>query len=599
MLNPSRLASVPGSHHVSAANFWPESRTDLDFPEPLRVIDSTLRKTYFTAGNATTQAGYLRIAEALVELGVTVTCLNVTWSGAAEPTPQDWELMTTVLGSGLPLEVNVWSDILLGNGQNAAPIDWRTALHRFVDAGATTIAPGIVPAPDADAEKRQDEQLEAYLEEATRLGIKTTVTLAGIGLRDFDQLVAVSGRAVELGVARLDLMDSSSSLSPHAMHQFVRRFRAQVGTEVPVTMHAHDEFGMATAAAIAATAAGAHPDVSINGMSYRCGFAPLEEVVLALEVLYGVDTGINVERIMHASEVVARESQLPVPALKPLTGSYAHLKHMPGDAAAAIRTGQGAFPPISHGLVPARMGAGVRWVWGGFSSNDLTVALAESQGIILSDAEVASVRQRLDDAVAARPAYPRWLEPGEATALLVRAVAELRGQPVPHTVAEVVTTAVPDPVAGQRALEVLESQGIDASQLVDPADDGAIRAAVRSVLTGLSTAGLIQLLDYFKRFDGTTAKATSPASEQEEQAITDSPGSDRAALTDAAVAYERHFGFVPVVRAAGRSAADVTAILQAAVTTTPADELARVRDDVCAIIDQRVVMAAAPGGKSG
>ena len=58
---------------------------------------------------------------------------------------------------------------------------------------------------------------------------------------------------------------------------FVRRYRRGLVKDVPVTMHMHDDFGLATAGAIAAATVGASPDVSVAGVSYRCGFAPLEE----------------------------------------------------------------------------------------------------------------------------------------------------------------------------------------------------------------------------------------------------------------------------------------------------------------------------------
>ena len=96
-----------------------------------------------------------------------------------------------------------------------------------------------------------------------------------------------------IGTLRLDLMDSTSSLGPEAMKVFIRRYRSHLIRDVPVTMHVHDDFGLATAGAIAAATAGASPDVSVAGVSYRAGFAPLEEVVTSLEVLYGVDTSIR------------------------------------------------------------------------------------------------------------------------------------------------------------------------------------------------------------------------------------------------------------------------------------------------------------------
>src|SRR4051794_36161639 len=156
---------------------------------------------------------------------------------------------------------------------------------------------GIVPAPYEDAEKRQMEEMAAFFEMIGELGMQATVTLARVGWRDFDSMLRASNEAIKLGALRMDLMDSSSSLSPEAMKVFIRRYRAGLVKDVPITMHMHDDFGLATAGAIAAATAGASPDVSVAGVSYRCGFAPLEEVVVSLEVLYGQDTGIKVNRL--------------------------------------------------------------------------------------------------------------------------------------------------------------------------------------------------------------------------------------------------------------------------------------------------------------
>lgn len=592
MLNPDLQAVVQDRHRVSEANFWPETRAGLAFPPRVHILDSTLRKTYFTAGHATTPGGFVRIAEALVDLGIEDTCLNVTWAGSPRPTPQDWALMTTVLGAGLPLRVNVWSEVLLGNGRDPGPVDPGDALRLLVDAGARYVAPGIVPAPDADAEKRQMEQLAEHVELARSLGVVTTVTLAQAGLRDFDALVRTSKVAVSLGVARLDLMDSTSSMSPDAMRQFITRYRAALESDVPVTMHAHEEFGLATAAAISAAAAGAHPDVSLNGMSYRAGFAALEEVVLALEVLYGVDTGLRLDQLAHASRVVAEESGLPVPPLKPLTGSYAHLKHMPGDAAAAIRTGQDAFPPVSHGIVPAVMGAQVTWVWGGASSDDETRALAGSTGASLAPDELATVRGALDAAVAAKPGYPRWLEPAEARAVLARTLAQTRGQRGDTGGArDELSAAIADAGLVDALLSALE---------VAPWDDlpaaPDIAAALASVVGGLSTGRLVDLLETFGSLGVPATGARPERSRTEESALLASPDADQAALAAAAARYQRRFGFKPVVNAGGLLAAGIAALLDDALARDAADELARSRAAVCAIFASRLA-ARNPGGR--
>ncbi len=591
MLNPEHRASVPGSHHISAVNFWPEVTDGANFPQRVHLIDSTIRKTNFTAGNVTSLAGYVRILEALVELGVETTCLNVPFGSGVDPTPHDWALMKAILDAKLPINVNVWSDVFLGNGRDRGPVDPIDALHRFVDAGATMIAPGIVAAPDRDAEARQAEDMAIFLAEARRLGVTPTVTLAGIGMRDFDQMAAASQHAVDHGVVRLDFMDSTSSMSPEATRAFVTRMRTQVGRDVPITMHMHDEFGLATACALAAASAGAHPDVSLNGMSYRCGFAPLEEVALSLEVFYGVDTGLKLERIDHASRVVARESGLPIPHLKPLTGSFAHLKHSAGEAAGAIRTGQDAFPPLSHGLVPARMGSKVTWIWPAAGSNDLARAIAESRGMTLSDEEAEAVRMRIDAVVADIATFPRWLEPDEAAALLLSTVAVLRGEWRTPTTAVGLGESLPDPVLSEEVLARLENLGVSRHGEIDLE---IVRPVLAEAIAALSNGRLIDLASRFGHFDGTSAGPLPDQSMLEEDAIAQSPQDDQAILVSAANEYERHFGFPPLVKAEGRSAGEIAEVVRQGIGRSPVHELERVRRDIAGILDARLIHIATP-----
>lgn len=589
MLNPDRAATIPGILNVSAANFWPETIAAASFPNSTPILDSTLRKTYFTAGNTTTLAGFIRIAEALVELGVTDTCLNVTWSGDTDPTPQDWALMTAILGADLPLRVNVWSDVLLGNGRDPLPIDPRDGLRRLVDAGARYIAPGIVPAPDADSGLRQRDQLDEHFALATELGVVTTITLAQVGLRDFDELVRVSAHAARAGAVRLDLMDSTSSLSPQAMSQFVRRFRAGIASDVAITMHAHDEFGLATANALAAVAEGAAPDVSVNGMSYRAGFAPLEEVVLALEVLHGVDTGIHLDRIAATSRIVARESGLPVPQLKPLTGEFAHLKHMPGDAALAISQGDRAFPPISHGLVPPVMGAEVTWVWGAASSIAQTRALASACGYELSSDQLRIVRQALDAEVSAIASYPRWLSPSQARAALERAVLNLDREDAVRSVSDVVDAAVSDPtVAGALCAALGADRYAAATTRLD------VAAAIERTIEALSMGQLIDSLTHFRRFGDDTGGGRPDLSDAEEQALRDSPEPHQLRLRELAARYEEHFGFRAVVDASGMTAGEIEALLADALSSSATAELVRTRASVTSILTRRMHALLAP-----
>ncbi|MEU6658850.1 hypothetical protein [Streptomyces sp. NPDC046821] len=411
MINPDRQHRVEGQHWVSPVNFEPEVTEQFDFPSPLGLIDSTLRKVRYTAGATTAIDGFLRIAQALADAGIKDEALNLDWWGDDGPNPREFELVREILAGGFSFTTNVYADTLLGNGDGAPVSDGRAAVDVLLGIGAEVVAPGIVEAPSLDAEKRQLEQLATVLDYARSCGLRYTITLAQCGRRDFDRMVRVANEAIALGAHRLDLMDSTSSLSPEAMRVFIRRFRSRLDREVPLTMHVHDDFGLGTAAAIAAAAAGAGPDVSVNGASYRCGFPPLEEVATSLEVLYGVDTGIKLDQLQPLSDLVAREMGLPNPALKPVTGGYAFLKHTPGDVLTALRDGPDTFPPISGCVQADVVGAEVRWVWDSLSTRAMVRQLGENLGVRLSDEQVETVYAALDAAVREIPEYPRWLEP--------------------------------------------------------------------------------------------------------------------------------------------------------------------------------------------
>lgn len=424
MLNPDKQHLIEGVHWVSPVNFDSEVTSQFEFPTPLGLIDSTLRKVRYTAGATTDIDGFLRIAEALDAIGIRDESLNVDWWGDSEPNKREFELAEAILGGGFSFTTNVYADRFLGNGEDEPQIDPKKVVDLFQGIGAKVIAPGIVQAPSTEAEARQFRQLEELLAYAADCGLAYTVTLAQCGRRDFESMVRAANVAVGLGARRLDLMDSTSSLSPEAMKVFITRFRSRLDKQVPLTMHVHDDFGLGTAGAIAAALAGAGPDVSVNGMSYRCGFPPLEEVAVALEVLYGVDTGIKLDQLQALSELVARESGVPLPQLKPISGTYAFLKHTPGDVLACLRDGTNSFPPISGCLSASVTGAEVRWVWDSLNTRAMVRQLGVLLGTELDEGQVEAVLAALDDAVNAKATYPRWLERDEVESIFASVVSE-------------------------------------------------------------------------------------------------------------------------------------------------------------------------------
>jgi isopropylmalate/homocitrate/citramalate synthase len=131
----------------------------------------------------------------------------------------------------------------------------------------------------------------------------------------------VYGEALEAGAAEICVVDTLGIASPEAFAALVDHTREFVGPEVPIHVHGHNDFGLATAGAIAAVRAGANwVQGAINGMGERAGNANIPEIALALRALYGVDTGLKLEKVRAVSERIRQIGGYELEPYKPVTG---------------------------------------------------------------------------------------------------------------------------------------------------------------------------------------------------------------------------------------------------------------------------------------
>jgi isopropylmalate/homocitrate/citramalate synthase len=122
-----------------------------------------------------------------------------------------------------------------------------------------------------------------------------------------------------------------------------------------VHWHGHDDFGLATAAAVAAVQAGATwVQGTVNGMGERAGNADLVEVALALEALYGIPTRLQLEQARELSRLVQRLAVTPLPPWKAVTGDNLFTRE--SGAVAAQFHDPPAIEPYSSELVGATRG---------------------------------------------------------------------------------------------------------------------------------------------------------------------------------------------------------------------------------------------------
>lgn len=414
-----------GHHWVSPLNFDTGLQQSYSFPEPLTIFDSTLRKILYVSGFRPSMDDMLYVAEALEEAGVREITLNAHWWG--EPTPEklEFELCRTILARGFAFRATVSSDAFLpdpteGAGRNR--VAGRPAIDALRAIGMETMSVAADDPKNEAARGRQLELLAEVFAYGRSIGVSCALALNDIGRMDFEYMVRVANEGIRLGAARVHLGDSYSSLSLDAMRLFVTRFRARLATKVPITMHVHNDFGLASAAAIVAATAGAHPDVAVNGLAYRAGFAALEEVVAGLEVLHGVRTGLRLDHLQRLSDVVSSRIGLPVHPLKPITGTHAFVRDFPTWMLPLIEAGPDAFPPPASCVAPSVVGAQMRIVWGNHHSNTVIRAKLRQMGLNLVEEQVHEIGRRIESRVNALDSYPRWLTEAEVEEIC-RAVA--------------------------------------------------------------------------------------------------------------------------------------------------------------------------------
>jgi isopropylmalate/homocitrate/citramalate synthase len=122
------------------------------------------------------------------------------------------------------------------------------------------------------------------------------------------------------GAHHFNIPDSSGVIRPSGMRRLVEIAR-EATDGATVGVHCHNDFGLAIANTIAGLEAGAvAADVSINGYGERAGICALEELVVALELLYGMRTGVRMDQLTSLSRWAAEAARLPLARSKPVSG---------------------------------------------------------------------------------------------------------------------------------------------------------------------------------------------------------------------------------------------------------------------------------------
>ena len=316
-------------------------RAPLQRSAPVRFYDTTLRDGEQTVGVVLDPQQKLAIARKLDELGV-----GRIEAGFPLVSPEDAEAIQLILKAGLKAEV------------------WGFARARKPDVDELIrlqVPACVIEAPTSDVKLKayglSRDEVRQRAAEGVRHARQQNMTVAFFAVdstrSDLEFLRSVYQSVLEAGANELVVVDTIGACTPEAVEYLVGRVREWAGPNVPLHFHGHNDFGLATGAAVAAVRAGADwIHGTVNGMGERAGNADIGEIALALHCLYGVPVEMKLDKIREVSAFVREATGTAIEAWKPVVGENLFTRES-GAVASQFHMPE-AIEPFAAELVGAR-----------------------------------------------------------------------------------------------------------------------------------------------------------------------------------------------------------------------------------------------------
>jgi len=295
---------------VSPYNFIPEVRNTYQLPKSVSIHDATLRDGEQTPGVVMSIKEKVEIAEKLDEIGV-----DRIEAGMPAVSEQDFEAIKQISKLGLKSKIYTFARAINADIDKAlecgchgviieVPIGYPKLKYQFKWTWEDVLRKSV---PVINYAKSRGMHVVYFPYDTTRA-------------REEDLSNVLTRIMQEAPPDSVGVVDTMGCILPEAM-KFMVRMVKKLTNDLPVEVHTHNDFGMAVATELAGVEAGADCVHSCaNGLGERTGNAALEELIVALHVLYGYDTKYNLAKLPELGELVSRISRFPISANKPILG---------------------------------------------------------------------------------------------------------------------------------------------------------------------------------------------------------------------------------------------------------------------------------------
>lgn len=296
-------------YFVSPWNYQPEVTAEFSLPAKLEIHDVTLRDGEQQAGVEFTPDEKVRIAEKLAEAGV-----QRIEAGLPAVSPADAEAVRRIAAAGLPSRIFAFSRCMVED------------VKRALDAGVEAIVMEI-PSSEHIIKHAYRWEYERALEltiESTRFAHENGLFVSFFPIDSTRADITTFLNMIEV-IARdghmdsLALVDTFGVLSPQAAAFMTRKVKERIAK--PLEAHFHMDFSLGVANTVTAVANGVGTvQVSVTGIGERAGNTPLEDTVMALKTMYGIDSGIDFSKLYGLSKLVRETARALVPSNRGIVG---------------------------------------------------------------------------------------------------------------------------------------------------------------------------------------------------------------------------------------------------------------------------------------